>query len=106
MSWIVFWINPIQFGPQIGMSATAMLTLIAFHFTMRSMLPPVNYSTVMDRFIMWSTVLVFLALIESVATAWLIAYGKPEKALRLDQSCRWFFPVALIILATVVFWVG
>lgn len=103
MSWIVFWINPVHFGPQIGMSATAMLTLIAFHFAMRSMLPPVNYPTIMDQFIMWSTILVFLALIESVATTWLIAHKKSEKALRLDQICRWFFPIALVILTTVIF---
>ena len=30
MSWVVFWIDPEKFGPQIGLSVTAMLTLIAF----------------------------------------------------------------------------
>ncbi len=28
MSWLVFWIDPTQFGPQIGLAATAVLTLI------------------------------------------------------------------------------
>ena len=28
MSWTVFWINPAQFGPQIGMSATSMLLVL------------------------------------------------------------------------------
>jgi hypothetical protein len=28
MSWLVFWISPEKFGPQIGLSATSMLTLI------------------------------------------------------------------------------
>src|SRR6056300_1390110 len=32
MYFTVFWVNPERFGPQIGLSATSMLTLIAFLF--------------------------------------------------------------------------
>ena len=39
MSWTVFWIDPSNLGPQIGMSATSMLTLIAFQFAMANILP-------------------------------------------------------------------
>jgi hypothetical protein len=57
MSWTVFWINPAQFGPQIGMSATSMLTLIAFQFAMANILPRLSYYTLLDKFIAGSTIL-------------------------------------------------
>ena len=49
MSWVVFWIDPAKFGPQIGLSVTAMLTLIAFQFTLTTSLPKVGYFTVLDQ---------------------------------------------------------
>ena len=39
MSWIVFWIDPAESGTQIGVSTTAMLTLIAFRFTIDGLVP-------------------------------------------------------------------
>lgn len=96
MSWSVFWINPAQFGPQIGMSATSMLTLIAFQFAMAGILPRLSYFTALDAFITASTVLVFLALLESLTTAYLVSVERKALALRLDRICRWAFPVAFL----------
>jgi len=103
MSWVVFWINPVHFGPQIGMSATSMLTLIAFQFAMGDLLPRVNYFTRMDQFILGSTILVFLALVEALTTSYLVTLEKTEAALRLDRVCRWAFPVAFACLVAVAF---
>ncbi len=103
MSWTVFWINPAQFGPQIGLSATSMLTLIAFQFATSNILPRLDYFTVLDKFIAGSTVLVFLALIESVTAIFMVSKDKKETALRLDRICRWAFPVAFVGLAGLAF---
>jgi len=102
MSWTVFWIDPSQSGSQIGMSATSMLTLIAFQFTMANILPRLSYYTLLDRFLMGSTALVFLSLIESVATSHLVSKNQ-ELALRIDRLCRWAFPCIFIILSLFVF---
>jgi hypothetical protein len=96
MSWSVFWINPAQFGPQIGMSATSMLTLIAFQFAMAGILPRLSYFTELDAFITASTGLVFLALLESLTTSYLVSVERKELALRMDRICRWAFPLAFI----------
>ena len=103
MSWTVFWIDPSHFGPQIGMSATSMLTLIAFQFAMANILPRLSYYTVLDKFIAGSTILVFLALIESVTTSYLITKQKIEVAMRMDRVCRWAFPVAFVAFTLFVF---
>jgi hypothetical protein len=97
MSWVVFWINPEKFGPQIGISATSMLTLIAFQFALSAVLPKLSYFTVMDRLILGATVLVFLSLVEATVTAVLVTRDKKELALRIDATCRWLFPSALLV---------
>jgi hypothetical protein len=103
MSWSVFWINPDKFGPQIGMSATSMLTLIAFQFAMASILPHLSYFTLLDRFITSATGLVFLALVESLTTSYLVSVGRAEPALRMDRICRWAFPLAFAVIVVLIF---
>jgi gamma-aminobutyric acid receptor subunit rho len=103
MSWSVFWINPAKFGPQIGMSATSMLTLIAFQFAMASILPHLSYFTLLDAFITAATGLVFLALVESLTTSYLVSMDRAALALRIDRTCRWAFPLAFVVMVVSIF---
>jgi len=45
MSWLVFWVDPIQIGAQLTIGATAMLTMIAYQFTLSNLIPPVSFLT-------------------------------------------------------------
>lgn len=103
MSWAVFWISPAKFGPQIGLSATSMLTLIAFLFATINMLPKLNYLTILDYFIIGSLILVFLALVQSLTTVCLFSMEKEEIGFRIVRVCRWAFPLLFAALLAVVF---
>ncbi len=46
-----------------------MLTLIAYRFLLGGMLPRISYLTRLDYFLLGSTVLVFLALVEAACTS-------------------------------------
>ena len=102
MSWSVFWIDPTQFGTQIGLSATTMLTLIAFIFATTNMVPKIGYFTILDFFIVGSTILVFLALLQSLTTTYLVSKAHVELATRIDRICRFAFPLAFATFAAVV----
>jgi hypothetical protein len=102
MSWAVFWINPAQFGPQIGLSATSMLTLIAFIFATTNMVPKIGYFTILDYFIGGSTILVFLAFLQSLTTSYLVSQNRAEVATRIDRICRIVFPLIFAALVGVV----
>lgn len=97
MSWAVFWIDPAKFGPQIGLSATAMLTLIAFLFATTNMLPALGYFTVLDFFIGGATILVFLAMLQSLITSFLVSSGRAELAVLMDRVCRALFPLVFFV---------
>ena len=102
MSWLVFWIDPAQFGPQMGLAATSVLTLIAYRFLLGSLIPRVSYLTRLDIFIMGATVLVFLGMVEAVVSA-RIAERNEQGARRLNRLARVGFPAAFIVVTYVAF---
>ena len=97
MSWTVFWIDPDEGGVQIGVSTTAILTLIAYKFMVGAELPKFSYLTRLDSFILAATVLVFLSLVEVVITSRLAKHGKLAKAQKIDKLSRVIFPTFFLI---------
>jgi len=103
MSWGVFWIDPSQVGPQIGVSATSMLTLIAYQFAQSSLLPRISYLTVTDKYTFGSSLLVFSALVQVFATSFLAQADKVELARAMDRRARWIAPLGFVVVCIVAF---
>ena len=80
-----------------------MLTLIAFIFATTNMVPALVYFTLLDLFIGGATILVFLALLETLATSYMVSQGRHEMAVRVDWYCRLLFPADFAAMAAVVF---
>ncbi len=104
MAWTVFWIDPTSLPPQVGVSTAAVLTLIAFQFSFIHILPRVSYLTRIDKFVLGSSILVFLALGEAILAGRLAARGQESLARRIDLWARFVYPVlfGLIVVATLV----
>jgi len=98
MSWVVFWIDPTESGTQIGVATTTMLTLIAYRFAMGNDLPQIAYLTRMDHFILVSTVLVFVSLLEVIITSYLAKTGRLLSARWTDRIARVLVPGTFIFL--------
>ena len=98
MSWAIFWVSPSNLGPQVTLSATSMLTLIAYQFTMNDLLPRVGYLTSMDKYVLASSILVFLALVEAITTGTMAGAGNIRSAEKLDRASRWIFPGAYLVI--------
>ena len=60
--------NGDQIGAQIGISTATIFTLVAFRFSLGHLTPQVSYFTRLDKFVLLSTILVFIALAGAVAT--------------------------------------
>jgi hypothetical protein len=106
MSWAVFFIDPKNSGPQIAMGATSILTLIAFLFSLGSVLPPVSYLTRIDVFVYGSLVLVFLVFAEAILTSSLAGSDETQPLARsIDRVCRLVFPAAFVAIQA-LFWAG
>jgi len=103
MSWIVFWMDPELAAPQISVSVTAMLTLIAYRFMVGGMLPQISYLTRLDIFVLASTVLVFLTIVEATVTIVQAKQGNKERALAIDRLSRWVVPPAFVAVVLLAF---
>ena len=103
MSWLVFWIDPKESGSKISVAITAMLTLIAYRFSIGELVPKVSYLTRLDYFILGSTLMVFLALLLVIITSNLTKSGQAQLAKSIDKWSRIIFPVMLIIITMIDF---
>ncbi len=103
MSWAVFWVDPVTVGPQISLAVTSMLTLMAYRVVIGNFLPNLPYLTRMDLFVVGGTLLVFMALIQEVATTYLAKRGNEELPRRIDRWSRWAFPLAFVGIFFVAF---
>ena len=103
MSWLVFWIDPKESGSQISVAITAMLTLIAYRFSIGALVPKVSYLTRLDYFILGSTLMVFLSLLLVVITSNLAKSNQTQLALRIDRWSRIIFPSMLIFVTFFAF---
>ncbi len=103
MSWMVFWIDPNHLEAQVGVSATSVLTLVAFQFALGVLLPRIAYLTRIDIFILITSLLVFLALVEGVVTSGLAGKGRHETALRIDWWSRRLFPTVYVVASALTF---
>ncbi len=101
MSWVPLWVDPEKGELQFAIAGSAVLTLIAFRFTLASMLPPLPYLTRMDLVTISSTILVFGAFLQVVITS-LLARGDGVRLARwIDRVCRVLFPFGFAYL---IFW--
>jgi len=98
MSWMVFWIDPSMAATQISVSVTAMLTMIAYRFALAGLIPRLAFLTALDIFVLVSTLIVFMAMIEVLYTAHLASTSQLEKARFIDRHARWVAPLIYVVL--------
>jgi hypothetical protein len=103
MSFAVFWIDPTQIEAQMGVASGAMLTVVAFLFSMSALSPKVPYQTRLDKYTFLSIVMIFLALTEAVLSSRLAGHGRETAARRFDLACRVLFPVVFMVMSLIVF---
>ena len=98
MAWSVFWIDPSQIGPQLGLSTATVFTLIAYRFTLGFFLPPVAYFTRMDTFVLLATFLVFLALGLAITTSRLASKDRKALAVKIERTARVVYLVIFVFI--------
>jgi len=103
MSWGAFWFDASMGGMQISVCMSSMLTLIAYRFSVGSDVPKVPYLTELDSFILISSILVFLTLVEVIVTTTLVCNKREDLARKIDLASRYAFPIAYVLVTTTTF---
>ena len=101
----VFWMDPREFGSQVSVGITAMLTIVAYRISIDSSLPPLNYMTRMDYFMLAAQIFVFGAFVTVLAVHVLLKIDTPDTrqiATRLIRNCRWIPPGLLVAVSFLI----
>lgn len=104
MSWMVFWIDPKNIPSRLSVAVTSMLTLIAYRFLLDGSLPRLSYLTRMDYFLIGSTLLVLLTVIQVVVTSTAVDKDHAHRAARINGHSKWVFPTSFLALMALSFW--
>lgn len=103
MAWLAQWIEPGMAPARIGMSATAVLTVFAYQFSVANLLPRLSYTTRMDHFFIGAAIMVFAGLVLTVAVVELNRAQKTDWARRMLRLARFGFPLAFMLVAWIAF---
>jgi hypothetical protein len=101
MSWAAFWLDPTLGSTQVSIAVTSMLTLIAYRSAVGAETPRLPYLTNLDAFILASSILVLLTLVEVVVTTTLVSHGRVKLAREIDRHSRYAFPAAYAAVSAV-----
>ncbi len=96
MSWVAFWIDPKEINTNVAAVMTSMLTLVAYRFTFENYTPKVGYMTRIDKFMMWSTLLVFFSMVQVAINSRLVSRGHHGTAVAIDKWARIVYPIIFL----------
>ena len=102
LSWSIFWMTDETIANRTRITATGVLTIVAYQFVVGEDLPRIGYLTLLDKVMIFSFVLLAVTVVQSLIVAY---YQRDDmaRAKRIDRISRLAFPgVYLALLALVV----
>jgi hypothetical protein len=107
VAWAVFWMSRDSMAQRQRMSATGLLTVVAYQFVATATLPRVPYLTLLDGVMLWSFFAIASTLVFNIRHN--RKYRRcEEEGLQADRRMRWLFPLIYLagvsLVAVVTYW--
>jgi hypothetical protein len=108
LSWSVFWMDKSSLGDRLSISFIGILTAVTYQVIMSEILPRISYVTLInDGFLAISFFTMTMTVLVNLRVGYLDRGGNSLAGDRLDQHCRWIFPLAyfgsLVVIALIAF---
>ena len=100
-SFSIFWIK--EFGSQIGIGFTLMLTVVAFNFYSASILPKLPYNTFIEYVIIVGYIFIFLGILAVIINHRINGEEDKEHKVPLLKYFRYGFPLVYTIIMIVLY---
>jgi hypothetical protein len=97
LSWSVFWMTDERLPGRSRITATGVLTVVAYQFVIADGLPHITYLTVLDKMMLVSFSILSVTVLQSMLVARYFD-TQPDVAHRIDVISRWLFPCIYILL--------
>lgn len=93
LMWAVFWLEVDNLSERLNLAFIGVLTIIAYQFTLDGTMPRISYFTFTDTILLYSFVIMCVAILESVIVYSLYRAGNRPLAERVDLTAQWVFPM-------------
>jgi hypothetical protein len=101
LSWSIFWMSGEAAVNRVRLSATGVLTIVAYQFVVGAGLPRIAYLTLLDKVMILSFVLLAVTVVPSLLVSHYWDDDKP-RARRIDRFSRVLFPGTYLVLLLLV----
>lgn len=93
LMWAVFWLDVDSLSERLNLAFIGVLTIVAYQFLIDGTMPRISYFTFTDAVLLYSFVIMCMAIFESVAVYSMFRAGRKALAERADRIAQWAFPV-------------
>jgi hypothetical protein len=88
---------------RLALVSSTLVAIVLYHISLVAGVPATGYLTFIDKFMIWTYLIVFLSLAVSVMMMVYVNAGKQEMAERLHARTRWLVPALWIVIMAYVF---
>ncbi len=88
---------------RLALVSSTLVAIVLYHISLVAGVPATGYLTFIDKFMIWTYLIVFLSLVVSVMMMVYVNAGKQENAERLHLWTRWVVPALWIVIMASVF---
>lgn len=106
LTFSVFWMDHETLGDRMTISFTGLLTVVAYQFLLQGSLPTIAYFTLMDGFLFSTYIFVGLTVCVNLRVDHLNRGKRHEAGDRLDERCRWIFPLAFVATNAALYFIS
>ncbi|QEG33359.1 ligand-gated ion channel [Bythopirellula goksoeyrii] len=93
LMWAVFWMEVDNLSDRLNVAFIGILTIVAYQFLIDGTMPRISYFTFTDTVLLYSFLVMCLAVLESLILYSMCKSGNKEAAERLDRAVQWAFPI-------------
>jgi hypothetical protein len=93
LMWAVFWLEVDNLSERLNLAFIGVLTIVAYQFLIDGTMPRISYFTFTDAVLLYSFVIMCMAIFESLLVYSLYRAGHKPLAERVDLIGQWIFPV-------------
>jgi hypothetical protein len=91
--WAVFWMEVDNLSDRLNVAFIGILTIVAYQFLIDGAMPRISYFTFTDTVLLYSFLVMCLAIVESLILYSLCKAGRRTAAEKLDRAAQWAFPI-------------
>ncbi len=93
LMWAVFWMEVDNLSDRLNVSFIGILTIVAYQFLIDGAMPRIDYFTFTDTVLLYSFIVMCLAIFESLILYSLCKKDRRPLAEKIDRAFHWLFPV-------------